>query len=193
MNDPYTKLAKYTIEEFVRTGKIIEVPKNLPEEMINKKAGAFVSLHKRRTTQTGVESRNNAEEGELRGCIGTFQPTKKNIAQEIIDNAIAASSHDPRFSPVTKDEFENLEISVDVLEKPEPIATSDLRLAISNLDPKKYGVIVKSATDSRTGLLLPDIVGVDTPEYQIAIARQKAGILPDEEIHLYRFEVIRHK
>lgn len=187
MNDPYIKLARFAIEEFVRTGKIIEVPKNLPKEMLNEKAGVFVSIHKKTLR---LRSGNNQEEGEFRGCIGTFQPTKDNVAQEIIDNAIAASSHDPRFPRVTSNELTDLQISVDVLEKPEPVAASDMRLA---MEQKKYGVIVKSAHDSRTGLLLPDLEGIDTPEYQIAIAREKAGILPDEEIHLYRFEVTRHK
>lgn len=186
--DAYIKLAKFAVEEFVKTGKIIEAPKNLPKEMLNAKAGVFVSIHKKSEVAPPTD-----EEGELRGCIGTFQPTKENIAQEIIDNAIAASSHDPRFPRITSYELPDLEISVDVLEKPEPVAASDMRLAMEQLDPKKYGVIVKSAQDSRTGLLLPDLEGIDTPEYQIAIARQKAGILPDEEIHLYRFEVIRHK
>lgn len=179
MKDPYIKLAKQTIEEYVKTEKQIEVPKDLPKEMLNEKAGVFVSIHKK--------SVDNNIEGELRGCIGTFQPTKENIAEEIIDNAISACSRDPRFSPVTEDELIDLEISVDILEKPELIDD------ISVLDPKKYGVIVKSTTDSRTGLLLPDLEGVDTPEYQIVIARQKARIMPDEQIILYGFEVIRHK
>lgn len=191
MNNPYIKLARFAIEEFVKTGKIIGVPKSLPKEMLKKRAGVFVSVHKKLINQSTNQLIN--PDDELRGCIGTFMPTKENIAQEIIDNAISACSRDPRFPRVTSDELSDLHISVDILEKPEPVAASDLRLAMEQLDPKKYGVIVKSATDSRTGLLLPDLPDVDTSEYQIAIARQKAGILADEEIHLYRFEVVRHK
>lgn len=190
MSDDYSKLAREAIGTYLKKDKILQPPKDLPKEMLKNKAGVFVSLHKKRGLTRNEEARTDAE-GELRGCIGTFLPTKNNIAEEIIDNAIAAASRDYRFAPIKKEELLDLEISVDVLEEPEPIS-SDLRLAISQLDPKKYGVIVKSE-DGRTGLLLPDIPGVDSAEYQIAICRQKAGISPNESIYLYRFEVTRYK
>ena len=165
----YVRLARETIENYVKYGKIISPPQDLPTEMINKKAGVFVSLKKF---------------GNLRGCIGTFMPTQENIAQEIIKNAISAAIDDPRFSPVTVSELEDLSISVDVLTAPEEVKD------ISQLDPKKYGVIVSSGY--KKGLLLPDLEGVDTVEYQIDIAKRKAGIYPDEKVKLYRFEVKRY-
>jgi len=164
----YVKLARETIENYIKQGKIITLPLDLPKEMINQKAGAFVSLKKY---------------GELRGCIGTFMPTQKNIAQEIIKNAVSAAVEDPRFSPVNVSELEDLTISVDVLSNPEEIKD------ISQLDPKKYGVIVSSGY--KKGLLLPDLEGVDTAEEQVDIAKRKAGIYPDEKVKLYRFEVKR--
>ncbi|HBY56798.1 MAG TPA: AMMECR1 domain-containing protein [Candidatus Atribacteria bacterium] len=164
----YVKLARETIENYVRFGKIISPPQDLPDEMINKKAGVFVSLKKK---------------GNLRGCIGTFMPTQKNIAYEIIRNAISAAVDDPRFPPVTVSELNDLTISVDVLSSPEEVSD------ISKLDPKKYGVIVSSGY--KKGLLLPDLEGVDTVEEQIDIAKRKAGIYPDEKVKLYRFEVKR--
>jgi len=164
----YVKLARETIENYIKQGKIITLPLDLPKEMINQKAGAFVSLKKY---------------GELRGCIGTFMPTQKNIAQEIIKNAVSAAVEDPRFSPVNVSELEDLTISVDVLSIPEEIKD------ISQLDPKKYGVIVSSGY--KKGLLLPDLEGVDTAEEQVDIAKRKAGIYPDEKVKLYRFEVKR--
>jgi len=79
-----------------------------------------------------------------------------------------------------------LEINVDVLGEPEAIDSPD------KLDVKRYGVIVEKGY--RRGLLLPDLDGVDTVEYQIAIAMQKAGIDFDEKgVQLYRFEVVRHE
>ena len=165
----YVKLARETIENYVKQGKIITPPLGLPEEMTNQKAGVFVSLKKN---------------GNLRGCIGTFIPTQENIAQEIIKNAISAAVDDPRFSPVNASELKELTISVDVLSAPEEVKD------ISQLDPKKYGVIVSSGY--KKGLLLPDLEGVDTVEYQIDIARRKAGIYPDEKVKLYRFEVKRY-
>jgi AmmeMemoRadiSam system protein A len=168
-SDPYVTLARKTINEYITTGEKISVPDGLPKEMLDDQAGAFVSIHKH---------------DSLRGCIGTILPTTDSIAEEIIQNAISASTRDPRFSPITEDELDALDISVDVLMKPEVIDGPD------KLDVKRYGVIVTRGF--RRGLLLPDLDGVDTVEEQIAIAKMKAGIGEDEDVKLERFEVIRH-
>ena len=163
---PIVGLAKKTVESYIREGKKPR-PRKLTPEM-KERAGVFVSLHKH---------------GQLRGCIGTFEPTKDNVAQEIIASAINSSTGDPRFPPVTEYELDDLEYSVDILTKPEPVTD------ISQLDHKEYGVIVES--DWRKGLLLPDLEGVDSVEEQIAICRLKAGILAGEPVRLYRFQVRR--
>lgn len=168
--DPYVSLARQSLETYIRTGRKISVPEGLPEEMLDTQAGAFVSIHKF---------------GKLRGCIGTIEGVRDSVAEEIINNAISASTEDPRFSPITEDELKWLEINVDVLGEAEYIYSMD------QLDVKRYGVIVSKGY--RRGLLLPDLDGVDTPEQQVAIAKQKAGIRPDEEVKLQRFEVIRHR
>ena len=168
--DPIAALAKETVETYVRTGRKPSPPKELTPEM-KAKAGVFVSIHKKN--------------GDLRGCIGTFEPQQKNVAGEIITNAVSAATQDPRFDSITPDELKDLEYSVDVLTTPEPIED------MGQLDPKKYGVIVASGW--RRGLLLPDLEGVDTAQYQIDICRQKGGISPEEPVQLYRFEVKRYK
>jgi len=165
---PLVKLARKTVETYVKEGKTAKAGKLTPE--MKDEAGVFVSIHKF---------------GELRGCIGTFEPTKQNVAGEIIQNAISSSTRDPRFPPVAPEELEHLTYSVDVLTAPEPVANK------SQLDPKKYGVIVECGF--RRGLLLPDLEGVDTVDYQINICRQKAGIAPNELVKLYRFGVKRYK
>ena len=185
MKNLYVQLASSAIEEYVKNGKIIDIPRGLTKEMLGKQAGVFVSIHKKHEQTRNRETRSDTKD-ELRGCIGTFLPTKKNIAKEIIDNAISAATRDYRFPPVSIEELLDLEISVDVLGKPETIQK------ISSLDPKRYGVIVKSK-DDRIGLLLPNLEGVNTPEEQIAIACQKADIVADEDLLLCRFEVMRHK
>lgn len=167
--DEFVKLARLSLETFVKTHQPAELPDTLPEEMLNRRAGAFVSLHK---------------DGNLRGCIGTIAPTTDSIAEEILQNAISACSRDPRFSPVTIDEIDDIEYSVDILGEPERI------FSIDDLNVKKYGVIVEN--NGRRGLLLPDLEGVDTVQEQIAIAKKKAGIPAKEPIMLWRFEVIRH-
>lgn len=161
------QLAKASLRYYLETGKRLPAPQKLPAEL-NGRAGAFVSLKKF---------------GQLRGCIGTFEPTKADLAAEIIDMAISAGTQDPRFEPVRLDELSDIEFSVDVLSSPERVDSLD------DLDPQKYGVIVKRGY--RTGLLLPALEGVDTVEEQIGIAMQKAGISPDEEIELFRFHVKR--
>ena len=167
--DAYVSLARKTIEAYILEGKEIDLPEDLPEEMLTRRAGAFVSIH---------------ENGDLRGCIGTILPTTKCVATEIIQNAISSSTRDPRFKPITAEELPHLDISVDVLDKPVPISSPE------ELDVKKYGVIVTNT--NRRGLLLPNLDGVDTVEDQIAIAKRKAGIMEWEPVNLQRFEVIRH-
>ena len=171
--DAYTELAKKTIDHYLHKGDILEVPTDLPPEMLQDKAGVFVTLHKK--------------DGDLRGCIGTFQPTQENIAKEIIQNAVSSAIRDPRFPSLTKEELNEIDINVDVLTAPEPTKSP------GELDVKKYGILVKTQ-DNRSGLLLPDIEGVDNVEQQIAIACRKGGIDPDfDQISLFKFKVIRHK
>ena len=163
------RLAKKVVETYVKEGKVFK-PQKLTLKM-RERAGVFVSIHHK--------------SGELRGCIGTFEPQQANVAEEIITNAISAATRDPRFSPITPGELKDLDYSVDVLSTPEPVADK------SQLDPKKYGVIVECGW--RRGLLLPDLEGVDSVDYQIDICRQKGGISPHEPVNLYRFEVRRYK
>lgn len=169
--DEYVKLAKNTVEAYIKTNKIPPLPKKLPQEMLRKKAGAFVSIHKK--------------DGSLRGCIGTFMPTKPDLALEIVTNAISSATQDPRFPPVTKEELSSLIYSVDILSQPKPATKK-------KLDPKKYGLIV-STSDGRRGLLLPDIPGVKTTEEQINICKMKAGISSKEKVKLEIFTVERHE
>ncbi len=168
---PYTQLAKQAIEEYFINGKKISLPIDLPIELLNKKGGVFVTIYNGK---------------ELRGCIGTFLPTKKNLAEEIIANAISAATQDDRFSSITQKELPELKYEVSVLSEPEPV--DDLQ----KLDPKKYGVIVKSGY--KTGLLLPDLASVDTVMQQISIAAQKGGIdLDSEQIEVHKFTTTKYQ
>ena len=167
--DAHVRLARLCVESFVKNGRPARLPDDLPRELTGRRAAVFVTLHKG---------------GRLRGCIGTINPARASVAEEILHNAVSACSQDPRFPPVRADELPELEYSVDVLGATEDITSPE------ELDVKRYGVIV--TCNGRRGLLLPDLDGVDTPEEQIDIARQKAGISPRESVKLQRFEVIRH-
>ena len=184
--DGYVRLARLSLENYIITGEPItwetsgerilageasdEAREELKKELTKRQAGVFVSIHK---------------EGRLRGCIGTIGPVTSMVANEIIVNAISASTKDPRFDPITRDELLSLEINVDVLSEPEPIDSEE------ELDVKRYGVIVTKG--GRRGLLLPNLDGVDTIDEQLRIAKRKAGLDEEEQgVKLQRFEVVRH-
>jgi len=167
--DVYVRLARESLTHYLIEGNFLERPNYVTEEMVNSKRGVFVSLKKF---------------GALRGCIGTIFPVTESIAEEIMRNAIEAGEGDPRFSPVSEGELEDIVFSVDVLT--EPIEASK-----EELNPKKYGVVVRSGRKS--GLLLPDLEGVNTIEEQISIVLNKASISPNEKYSIEKFEVIRHK
>ncbi len=173
---PLVKLARDTVENYIRREKVVDVP---PEEELTpemrQQAGVFVSIKKR---------------GQLRGCIGTIEPVEENVAQEIIRNAISAATRDPRFPPISPEELDDLDISVDLLTTPESIDS------LEQLDPERYGLIVQSLENPwKRGLLLPDLPGIQTAEEQFHHTKvYKAGIVDDDEpIQMYRFEVIRYK
>src|SRR5258707_207712 len=163
-------LARQTIETFVKERRRIPEPKNL-SELLNQRAGCFVSI--------------KTIDGDLRGCIGTIEPEKNTLAEELIANAISAASRDPRFPPVRANELPNLKYSVDVLSQPELVRLEDL-------DPLVYGVIVEDQ-DGRRGLLLPNLEGIDTAAKQVEIASRKAGIAPGTEVKLRRFRAERYR
>lgn len=167
--DEYVRLARHSLETYIKTGRQAPLPDFVSPEMLERRAGTFVSLKKH---------------GRLRGCIGTISAVEDNIAREIMVNAVSAAACDPRFSPVTPEELSEITYSVDVLGEIEKIDSPD------KLDVKRYGVIVQKG--GRRGLLLPNLDGIETVGEQIAIAKEKAGIGKNEIAALSRFEVVRH-
>lgn len=164
----YTQIARLALESAVKGEADIKIPPGLPPEF-QEPGAVFVTLKKK---------------GALRGCIGTIYPAQKNLLEEIMANALSAGLRDPRFSPVTAEELDELDYSVDVLTEPEKVED------ISNLDPQVYGIIVRSG--ARTGLLLPALEGINSVELQMDIARRKAGIARSEPFEIYRFQVKRY-
>ena len=164
-------LARRAVETFTHTGEVLD-PFISPAGLLGARAPCFVCLKMR--------------DGELRGCIGTIEPAKDTLAQEIVANAISAATSDPRFDPVNKSELADLIYSVDVLLPAEPAEMEEL-------DPSIYGVIVEDESETRRGLLLPDIPGVETAQQQVEIAKRKAGISPETPVKLSRFKVDRYR
>jgi AmmeMemoRadiSam system protein A len=163
--EPLTQIARRAIHAWISQGERIEARcPGAPS------AGVFVTLR-------------NAD-GSLRGCIGSLSPIESDVAAETARSAILAASRDPRFEPVRTEELEELRIEVSVLLPAEPVT------GLSELDPQRYGVVVRDA-GGRQGLLLPQVPGIDSAAMQVEIARRKAGLALDTPISLRRFEVIK--
>jgi AmmeMemoRadiSam system protein A len=168
------ELAKKTVETYIKEGKIISSLDDLPKEFLERKAGTFITIEKN---------------GNLRGCIGTYLPTRRHIAEEIVYNSIAAATEDYRFGSIQKEELPYLSYKIYILSEPELVKD------VKELNPKKYGIIVKT-TDNypKTGLLLPDLKDIDTIEQQISITCQKGEIDPlKEKISIYKFTVEKYQ
>lgn len=165
------RLAREAVEAFIRSGEILRLSRK-PAGLLAERAPCFVSL--------------KTLDGELRGCIGTIEPAKESLAEEIIANAISAAMNDPRFESVSEDELQNLRYSVDVLRPSE-------ETVFEALDPAVFGVIVEDETSGRRGLLLPDIPGVENADQQVEIAMRKAGIPRGTPVKLWRFKVDRFR
>jgi AmmeMemoRadiSam system protein A len=167
--DEVVNLARRAVEEFVTHQRMINPPESVAGRLAGQ-AGVFVSIKTR--------------DGKLRGCVGTVQPTQKNIAEEIIHNAISAATKDTRFAPVAAEELENLVFSVDILSPLEEVSDT------TQLDPKRFGLLVESE-DGRHGLLLPDLSGIDTVDQQVTLTMKKANLPPGTSVKYYRFVVER--
>lgn len=166
------KLARLTVETYAREGRVLDAPDtSAGDSLLGQRAACFVSIKTR--------------DGDLRGCIGTVEPVRETLAEELIQNAVSAATRDPRFLPVAASELPGLRYSVDVLSPPEPTD-------FAGLNPRIYGIIVEDARGRRRGLLLPDLEGVETAEQQFEIAARKAGIPPGADVKLYRFQVRRY-
>jgi AmmeMemoRadiSam system protein A len=170
---PYVLLARETVRRNLeRVPQVHSGAEIDPDDSLwTPKRACFVSIKTR--------------EGQLRGCIGTISPIQTALDKEIIANAISASTRDPRFEPLDLDELDEVSFSVDVLSVPEDVTDP------SQLDPKKWGVIVSMG--SRRGVLLPDLEGVDTVNEQLEIAAKKAGITNFRNASIERFTVDRYK
>ncbi|MDH3257095.1 MAG: AmmeMemoRadiSam system protein A [Nitrospinota bacterium] len=164
---PYISLAQESIHHFLNHREKLSCPDPLSKEL-KSRSGAFVSIKKLK---------------QLRGCIGTLEPCAPNLAMEIIENALKAALHDPRFSPVTAEELQYLTYSIDVIQPLEKVSS------VEELDHNTYGLVVRS--NGKQGVLLPDLEGVNSIEEQIRICRAKGEIPDDEPVDMYRFKVDR--
>ena len=150
------KIARGTIEAFVKTGKAPDV--TTKDVRLNEIEGAFVTIRKH---------------GALRGCIGNIIG-QQSLVETVHDMAVAASSQDPRFSPVTPAELKDIDVEISVLSKPRKVKDA------SEIVLGKHGVIVSSG--NRQGVFLPQVAdetGWSKEEFLSELCSQKAGLPPD--------------
>lgn len=169
-SDPYAALARKSVEGLVRSEGPIDRPEHLPSELLDERAGVFVSL---------------CDHAGLRGRAGTFEPVTGCVADEIMRNAASAAAGGARFARVRPCELGGLTYAVDVLRPPLPVASA------AELDPARWGVAVSKGR--RRGVALPGLEGVAAVWEQVALAKRSAGIDPaDDDVELARFETVRH-
>jgi len=107
---------------------------------------------------------------ELRGCIGTLA-AEEGIPNTVVKFAREAAFRDPRFPPVTKEEWPGVALEVSVLTPPR-------RISPEEVEPGRHGIILEAGM--RRGLLLPQVAtewGFSREQFLAAVS-QKAG-LPD--------------
>lgn len=163
-------LAERAVEAFTHDRTIVNPPAE-PQGILAIRAGVFVTVR--------------SSDGQLRGCIGTIDPSCDNVAEEVIQNAISAATRDPRFPPISSNELPGLDYGVDVLSPPELVR------GMEDLDPSVYGVIIETFDGRYRGLLLPRIEGIDSVEAQWVAVHSKAGIRLGIPVRVERFTVTR--
>jgi AmmeMemoRadiSam system protein A len=92
--------------------------------------------------------------GQLRGCVGTIEAVQPLIL-DVRNRAIAAAFGDPRFPPLTRAEFESLEVEISFLSKPEPLFYDSPEDLVNKLRVGLDGVVLKDR--SRRATFLPQV------------------------------------
>jgi uncharacterized protein len=146
----------------------LPVPVAMSSPIMERRAGVFVSLHKG---------------GALRGCIGHIEPDRP-LSRAIPNAAVAASSADPRFAPMTSEELADVQIELSILGPLERIGGA------GDIEVGRHGLLVERGWSR--GLLLPQVAaewGWDADAF-LSQTCHKAGLPPDawKKATVWRFE-----
>jgi len=173
------KIARKTVTELLRNDSKINDPDF--NSKFNFNSGVFVTINK---------------QNSLRGCIGFPFPVK-SLSEGLIDAAIAAATEDPRFSPVTPDELDQIIFEVTVLTSPIEIKVEDPMDYLLNIKIGRDGLIIENEYTS--GLLLPQVpteYGWNEEEF-LCNTCEKAGLnkeaWKDRSTKISRFEGVIFK
>jgi len=135
-----------------------------------------------------------SQDGKLRGCIGSLQPTRA-LGEDVVANAANAALADRRFSPLKPDELSAIEMEVSLLSAPTLVQFADANELMAQLRPGTDGVIL--AADGRRGTYLPQVwEQLPDPVQFLASLQQKAGIPADTRLtrcQVWRYQVRKWK
>ena len=167
-------LAKRSIQHGLQTGQPLQLDlANFPDELISKGA-TFVTLQLH---------------GQLRGCIGILEAIRP-LAVDVAENAFFAAFNDSRFSPLSRAEFDQLEIHISLLTPPKLVLFESEQDLIRQLRPNIDGLLLEEGW--RRGTFLPSVWGqLPKPEIFLSHLKQKAGLAPDywsDTIKVYRYQ-----
>jgi len=133
-------------------------------------------------------------DGRLRGCIGSLQPHRA-LRADVRANAVSAATRDPRFAPLSRDEFRVARVEVSVLEPAQPLEADSADHASAQLRPFEDGVIL--AWRGRRAPFLPQVwEALPLPADFLRELRRKAGLAPefwDRDLRLWRYAVAKWK
>jgi len=153
--DKLLKISRNTLELYFKTNKL---PKfSINDKDLNQKSAVFVTLHK---------------SGQLRGCIGEFDPSDP-LSELIKKKTLDAALHDPRFMPLSKEELSQIKIEISVLSEFKKITSWQ------EINPLADGVFLKLGNKGAT--FLPQVfsqTGWGVEEFLSHLA-DKAGLPKD--------------
>jgi AmmeMemoRadiSam system protein A len=169
-------LAKTAILHALKTGAPLkELPGDLPPEL-SESGASFVTLRKK---------------GELRGCIGSPLAWRP-LAADILENAFSAAFRDPRFRPLSPEEWEEVVLSISILTPPKPMQFRDQADLLAQLRPGIDGLIIEDI--GKRALFLPAVWSqLPRPEIFLAQLKRKAGMAVDHwsaNFAAQRFEAV---
>jgi len=155
-------LARESIRHGLDYGKPLAINSHDFSEALQAQRASFVTLHKN---------------GQLRGCIGSLE-ARQPLVSNVVSNAFNAAFRDPRFPPLSSNEFEQIHIHIEILSTPEPMTFASQADLISQLRPGVDGLVLSDG--AHRGTFLPTVWGqLPTPEVFLQHLKNKAGLPVD--------------
>ena len=169
-------MARRSIEQGLANGRPLAVTASDFDRELQAVRASFVTLHSL---------------GQLRGCIGHLQAVQPLVV-DVAENAFAAAFRDPRFSPLTPEEWPEIQVDLSILTAPEPLQFSDEADLIRQIHPGEDGLILQDGP--HRGTFLPSVwESLPDPAEFLRHLKHKAGLAANHwsdrvEVFRYRSE-----